>query len=154
MVDRTQEYFTCGKCKKAKSRSKFPDWQLNKKSDTPMICSECWSDAGRENGSKSWSKTKYTPHPSHHPLNENGFVYFAQSIDGTGPIKIGFTKFPDQRIRGLQGQSPVILRFLATIEGTRRQEQELHDRFRKCCHHNEWFNPTQELMEYIDSIDT
>lgn len=75
-------------------------------------------------------------------------TYFIQSIIG-GRIKIGKSVDTARRLQELQSCSPVHLRVLATIEGD--HELEMHQAFRGARSYGEWFNPTQELIDFIET---
>lgn len=83
-------------------------------------------------------------------FGRNGYVYFIRSE--TGPIKIGFARVPERRLRSIQAMSPVSLDIVATEPGVRHRECQLHWRFRESRLHGEWFEPTLELKEYIKSL--
>lgn len=76
-------------------------------------------------------------------------IYFIQSADGTGPIKIGFAVDPQKRIAEIQRMSPTRLRTLATIDGDRATESVLHRGFSHLRAYGEWFRPEQELLDFI-----
>jgi len=84
-------------------------------------------------------------------LLDNPKVYFIQSING-GLIKIGYSSHINRRLREIQRTSPVKLRVLATISGRADIETEIHHKFRDERKHGEWFNPSQELLQYIINI--
>lgn len=94
-----------------------------------------------------------------HPLagrpfvsRRDGGVYFIQGVDG-GPIKIGFTtNHVRHRLSSLQAGSPVVLRVLLAILGTTILERELHFHFRRSRLHNEWFAPTNDLLDHIETL--
>jgi hypothetical protein len=79
--------------------------------------------------------------------------YFIQQ--GTkGPIKIGFTGEPtvDKRLAKFQTGHSEVLTCLATVEGTKKDEAILHKKFAHLRIRREWFKPTKELLDYIQSI--
>lgn len=95
-------------------------------------------------------------------MNADGFVYFAQGVlrarcigisPRDGLIKIGWTVNPTDRLETLQSMSPVILRILATMPGSMRTEQELHQRFGVHRRHGEWFEPADDLVAFIKALD-
>jgi hypothetical protein len=73
-------------------------------------------------------------------------TYFIQSPEG-GPIKIGVSSTPRRRLKQLQTGSPVPLEIVGLIDGN--VEDELHRQFAQCRKHGEWFDPTPELISYI-----
>lgn len=81
----------------------------------------------------------------------NMAIYFIQSENR---VKIGFGKNWSNRINQIQTSSPGQLKILLVIEGTQKQERELHKRF----HHirtrdsGEWFNLVPELWDYIKEL--
>jgi hypothetical protein len=81
----------------------------------------------------------------HSNLPESDFVYFIQS--GTsGPVKIGLSKTPVQRVSKLQTGNPRELILRHVIPGDRGIEEQLHDRFRAARIRGEWFGRTYLSM--------
>lgn len=75
------------------------------------------------------------------------WTYFIQA-DGGGPIKIGTTcQEPEKRLANLQTGSPVVLRIVGLIHGN--VERQLHDAFAKFRIHGEWFEASDELIQYV-----
>jgi hypothetical protein len=71
-------------------------------------------------------------------LPKSDFIYFIQS--GTsGPVKIGLSKTPVQRVSKLQTGNPRELILRHVIPGDRGVESELHDRFKPARIRGEWF---------------
>lgn len=69
-------------------------------------------------------------------------IYFIQAGDG-GPIKVGFTHGPiSSRMSSLQAACPDVLSLLATTDGDRKTEAELHVRFAQDHIRGEWFAPS------------
>lgn len=81
-----------------------------------------------------------------------GRVYFIRDVDMRGPIKIGFSAIPEQRLRVLMQWSPVPLELVAEVPGTRALESNLHDVFADAHLHHEWFHPVRSLVEGIDRL--
>ena len=77
-------------------------------------------------------------------------IYFIQD-QAKLYIKIGFTSKddPDERKKMLQTGNGAPLMLLASIEGTREEEQELHKRFAGARECGEWFRPVPELVRHI-----
>jgi hypothetical protein len=66
-------------------------------------------------------------------------------------IKIGFTdNNPILRLRDLQVGNPTELILIKTISGTHSLEQHLHKKFNHIHYRGEWFNITDELINYIN----
>jgi hypothetical protein len=75
-------------------------------------------------------------------------IYFIQA-GKAGPIKIGLTYDVSLRLSILQIGSPLPLRLLAIQPGKRDVEISLHERFSALRLHGEWFEPAEELLDYI-----
>jgi hypothetical protein len=76
-------------------------------------------------------------------------IYFIR-VNGTGPIKIGYTKDPERRLMNLQGSSPYPLAMIGLRKGTISDEKCLHNIYQK--HRvsdggKEWYNPTKEILQ-------
>jgi hypothetical protein len=81
-------------------------------------------------------------------VNKQRLVYFIQR--GTdGPIKIGSTLNLEGRLVQLQSSNAEKLHVLATSQGGRRLERELHKRFAKNRLVGEWFSAHEELFRFI-----
>ena len=75
-------------------------------------------------------------------------VYFISGPAGS-KIKIGWAYSPEKRLRTIQNMSPFPLRILGTIPGGQTKEAELHQQFRHLRSYGEWFEPDQELLDFI-----
>ena len=75
-------------------------------------------------------------------------IYFLQQSDN-GPIKIGKTDNLKNRIRELRNASPYSLNLLKTIPGN--NERKYHFKFKKYQIKGEWFEPSEELLKFIDT---
>ncbi|MGK3989282.1 YozE family protein [Sorangium sp. So ce136] len=76
-------------------------------------------------------------------------VYFIQA-GPSGPIKIGYSGGPvERRLAALQTGHPETLCVLATMDGDRFTEAELHRRFHGYRLSGEWFKPEPDLMDLI-----
>ena len=73
-------------------------------------------------------------------------VYFVQAGDG-GRIKVGYSPYPKQRIAYLGRFSGPDIKILAVIEGSRRLEHYIHVHLKGSHAHDEWFEPTPEVLE-------
>jgi hypothetical protein len=78
-------------------------------------------------------------------------VYFFQ-IRNDGPIKIGSSRNPENRLKSLNQSSPYQMRMLGTIEATNGEEGKMHKRFSKYRIRGEWFHPAKELIEYVKTL--
>lgn len=79
-------------------------------------------------------------------------VYFAKPIGFPGPIKIGCTCWPEQRVKDLSVWSPFPIELLAVIPGTFLLERNLHDCFADVHSHREWFQPSDKLLSGIEAL--
>lgn len=81
-----------------------------------------------------------------------GFVYFIQAEHG-GPIKIGYSANPQNRLAALQTSSPWKLRILALTPGNRWDEDNLHRRLG--AHHlrGDWFIDCEAVLAALPGAD-
>jgi hypothetical protein len=93
-------------------------------------------------------------------------IYFLQRADGTGPIKIGCSGWPDLRRRQLQSDLKADLVILAQAPGGYTTERNLHHKFRathktpegmpkraySVAGPTEWFSPTPELLAFVEDV--
>jgi len=78
-------------------------------------------------------------------------VYFVQARGG-GPIKIGWSTYLEKRLQEMRAHSPLPLRVLLCVKGGLADEKILHQRFKEDRLHNEWFKPSERLLNYIRSL--
>lgn len=102
----------------------------------------------RKNKDRSATAPIAPPVPHPEPRPKPTFVYFAQRGEN-GPIKIGVSGGVKARVSALQTAVAEPVRLLASIEGTRRDEEELHFRFQAHRLKGEWFRPVPELLAHI-----
>jgi len=79
---------------------------------------------------------------------ENRWVYFIRSGD-QGPIKIGVSCNPQERLRSLQYGRTDILHLVGVMPGGIAQERVLHKKFYHSRLGEEWFRPTDDVLEAI-----
>jgi hypothetical protein len=86
------------------------------------------------------------------PIDGRGleFIYFIQGEHG-GPIKIGYSQHPDQRLHDLQCGTPYPLVVRRVFPGDKAKELELHKRFAEGRYIGEWFEATPELVELAEA---
>lgn len=79
-------------------------------------------------------------------------VYFIKPIGMDGPIKIGCSVSPDNRIETLATWSPFPLEVITSLDGDRALERRFHAAFME--HHlgHEWFTAAPEIIAAIDAI--
>ena len=81
------------------------------------------------------------------------YVYFIQAENG-GPIKIGRAQSIHYRIRELQTGNPYKLVCRAFVEGGTLLERQLHWKFKEQRLQGEWFDPSDELEQIINNVNT
>lgn len=78
-------------------------------------------------------------------------VYFVRS-GRTGPIKIGHAKRLRARLHALSTAHHEQLILLATLAGGEVQERRLHSQFSAYRLRGEWFEASDELLDFIETI--
>lgn len=81
-----------------------------------------------------------------------GHVYFLRPVSLPGPIKIGCSKLPMDRLMAYSAWSPYPLEIAVTIPGFQTLERNIHDCFAHARSHHEWFHPVPELLEAIAKL--
>jgi len=81
-----------------------------------------------------------------------GFVYCMRPCAMRGPIKIGFSNAPTDRIKAISEWSPFPLEIAAMIAGNRPLEYRLHRRFWDSHSHREWFHPTPDVLGCVTAL--
>lgn len=79
------------------------------------------------------------------------YIYFIQKKEG-GPVKIGTSVNPEQRLVELQHSSPDILCIVAVARGAHAAEKRLHERFEHTRIHSEWFAPSGEMADLLSRL--
>lgn len=79
-------------------------------------------------------------------------VYFIKPIGMDGPIKIGFSKNPERRMKSFATWCPFPLEIICTAPGVAHDEGRLHRRFANLHTHGEWFLSSPLLRETIHAI--
>lgn len=80
------------------------------------------------------------------------YVYFVRPVGHEGPIKIGCSELPEQRLKTLAEWSPYELEIAATVPGSFRLERDLHDRFFHLRIHREWFRAGPDLVGLVAAL--
>lgn len=89
----------------------------------------------------SWSKAPAPP-----------FVYFIRQKNAEGPVKIGCSRVPSNRLLTLSLWAPYPLYIAAAMPGDEKLEARFHQRFRDQHTHAEWFTPTGALDDTIAAV--
>ena len=82
-------------------------------------------------------------------FQDRSCVYFVQSGEG-GLIKIGYTNQLKKRVSKMQTDSSKTLKVLFAMDASPLDEKLLHSGLSEFRVHGEWFQPTEELLEYIE----
>lgn len=77
-------------------------------------------------------------------------IYFLQSGSG-GPIKIGYSAQLPKRLKAIHAINGEPIHFLGAIAGTRAEESQIHERYRRERLHGEWFSLSQRLALFLVS---
>lgn len=80
------------------------------------------------------------------------YVYFLKPVGMYGPVKIGTSETPMNRLHTLMAWSPFKLELMATTPGSWKLEHKLHCRFARSHLHAEWFEPDTDLMVGIAAL--
>lgn len=75
-------------------------------------------------------------------------VYFV--VQNNNQVKIGFSNNIKQRIKTISTSSPFPIILLGYQEGTKADEKKLHFRFRQYHMQREWFQLSEEILDYIN----
>lgn len=86
------------------------------------------------------------------PLSRRCRVYAVLAENGL--VKIGSAMNPEERLLGLQGQSPVRVKLtlLGALIGSRDLERTIHRRLRRYCSHGEWYRNEGDAKRVIDAV--
>jgi hypothetical protein len=87
-----------------------------------------------------------------HPTYVQQYVYFFKPCGLDGPIKIGCSVTPHDRMATFVAWSPFPLELIGSVRGTGKDEVYLHRCFWSSRSHGEWFRSTPELRQCIARI--
>jgi hypothetical protein len=79
-------------------------------------------------------------------------VYFMKPIGLDGPIKIGCSHRPKDRLIVFMAWSPIPLEIIAHFPGTLQIEKKIHDCFADHHLHSEWFRASPKLIKAISLL--
>ena len=78
-----------------------------------------------------------------------GYVYLLQA-EGGGPMRIGWTRNPDARLRSHQGSSPLELRLIRVFAAPLRVERMLHNALTPLRVRGSWYSADEVVEECVD----
>jgi hypothetical protein len=81
-----------------------------------------------------------------------GWVYFIETNDGA-LVKIGYSRDARKRFEQIKLLTPVELRFIAQIPGTRATEHSLHTQFAEYRDRGEWFRQVDVVRVFLTGLD-
>lgn len=79
-------------------------------------------------------------------------VYFIRPRGKRGPIKIGTSSVPENRLNSLTPWSPWPLEVMGAVPGSYSEESFLHQCFAASHQHGEWFKATPHVRGFIAKI--
>lgn len=79
-------------------------------------------------------------------------VYFLRPIGMDGPVKIGCSKLPADRLAVYMHWAPFPLEMAASLPGNFKLEARFHAKFAASHSHHEWFASSPELTATIQDI--
>lgn len=83
---------------------------------------------------------------------KDGYIYFIQTQNSDGYIKIGFEGILNSRLSALQVGNPYKLKYIAQLPYRRWMEGELHDIFRDDWISGEWHYHSAEITKCLNAI--
>jgi hypothetical protein len=83
---------------------------------------------------------------------DSTYVYFIRPVGLDGPIKIGISDSPADRLKTLHANSPFPLEIIGTVVGAVEDEGFLHRSFISSHSHGEWFRSSPRLRDVIAEI--
>jgi hypothetical protein len=79
-------------------------------------------------------------------------VYILRPVGMLGPVKIGASCRPKDRLLTLAYWSPFPLEIVAAIPGNVQLESKIHKCLAEHHSHHEWFLPAAEVLAFVDAI--
>lgn len=80
------------------------------------------------------------------------WVYFIRPIGQEGPVKIGCSQVPEDRLRHYLPWCPYPLEIAVKVRGGFSLEAQFHAAFSNTHLHHEWFGPSAELSRAIGEL--
>lgn len=85
-------------------------------------------------------------------MKRQTYIYFIKPVGEGGPIKIGCSYHPEERLLSLSTWSPFPLEVITTIPGDMKLEKNIHNCFADLHSHREWFRADQRLIDVIELL--
>ena len=79
------------------------------------------------------------------------FIYFIREA-AQGLVKIGLAQRPNARLSQLQAMCPHLLELVGVVRGSHSHEKRLHEHFADSRVRGEWFEPTQEMNDFLEKL--
>lgn len=79
-------------------------------------------------------------------------VYFVKPVGMAGPVKIGCSDAPVNRLSALMAWSPFPLEIVVTIPGNFGLERNIHECFASSYTHHEWFSASDRLTKLMADL--
>lgn len=79
-------------------------------------------------------------------------VYFLRRTSGEGPVKIGCSFEPEDRLATFMAWSPYPLEIAARIPGDMKLEGRFHTLLRADWSHGEWFFPSDHVLRVVSDV--
>lgn len=79
-------------------------------------------------------------------------IYIIRPVGLAGPVKIGVSRMPMDRLSNFLKWSPLPLEIVADFPGTHRLEHNIHACLARSQSHWEWFHPTKEVVDFVEKI--
>lgn len=83
-----------------------------------------------------------------------GYVYFIKPVGLLGPIKIGHSVRPKERLGAMMQWSPIPLELVLTFDAPFSMERNIHECFADAHSHREWFHATPRLVAAITAMQS
>lgn len=80
------------------------------------------------------------------------FVYFIKPKHRSGPIKIGSSLSPKNRLRQFSSSSPLPLEIIGSARGSYSDEASIHSRLASYRLHGEWFEASPEVLLIMEKV--
>lgn len=84
-------------------------------------------------------------------LPKNMNVYFFQ-IENNGPIKVGISQDPDERLKQIQTANPYKINFLFSFISDYAIENYIKENFKDTLLRGEWYKPSKKLLTLIKNL--